>query len=102
MSRNEPTLSDPAQYSDDELFDILTHIDRGAYPNRYQVIRDEYVRRHGDRVNGQSVDDYFDHARLERPFAERARFKKRVLLVLAVWSLLMLVVKAVTYLRSLR
>jgi hypothetical protein len=39
---------------------------------------------------------------LERPFAERSRFKKRLLIGLAVWSLLMLAWKGVTYLSSLR
>jgi hypothetical protein len=100
MSRTDPPLRDPAEQSDDELYDILTHIDREAYPDRYQRVRDEYVRRHGDRVNGQSVDDYFGRARRERPFAERSRFRKRMLIALAVWSLLMLAVRAVVYLFS--
>jgi hypothetical protein len=102
MSRHEEPLRDPKEQSDDELDDMLMHIDRAANPERYQVLRSEYVRRHGDRVNGQPVDAYFDRARHERPFAERSRFKKRILIALAVWSLLMLAVRAVIYLTSQR
>lgn len=102
MSRHDRPLSDPKEQSDDELDDMLMHIDRQAYPERYRVLREEYVRRHGDRVNGQPVDDYFDRSRHERPFAERSRFKKRMLVALAVWSLLMLAVRAVIYLTSQR
>ncbi len=100
MSRHDQTPRDPKEHSDDDLDDMLTHIDREAYPERYQQLRDEYVRRHGDRVNGQPVDEYFDRARHERPFAERSRFKKRILIAFAVWSLLMLAVRAVIYLTS--
>jgi hypothetical protein len=100
MSRHEQPPRDPREQSDDELDDMLTHIDRQTYPTRYQALREEYVRRHGDRVNGQPVDDYFDRARHDRPFAERSRFRKRMLIALAVWSLLMLAVRAVIYLTS--
>ncbi len=100
MSRHEEPPRAPKEQSDDELDDMLMHIDRSAYPERYAALRGEYVRRHGDRVNGQPVDEYFDRARHERPFAERSRFKKRLLIAFAVWSLLMLAVRAVIYLTS--
>lgn len=102
MSRHDQPPRDPKEQSDDELDDMLARIDPKAYPDRYRSLRDEYVRRHGDRVNGQPVDDYFERARHARPFAERSRFKKRMLVALAVWSLLMLAVKAVIYLTSQR
>jgi hypothetical protein len=100
MPSSELSPRDPAEQSDDELCDILAHIDREAFPKRYQKVRDEYVRRHGDRVNGVLVDAYFDRARRNRPFAERSRFKKRILIALAVWSLIMLAVRAISYLSS--
>jgi hypothetical protein len=100
MSRHEEPLRDPKEQSDDELDDMLTHIDRQAFPERYRSLRDEYVRRHGDLVNDQPVDAYFDKARRERPFAERSRFKRRVLIALAVWSLVMLAARAIAYLSS--
>jgi hypothetical protein len=100
VSRHQEPLRDPKEHSDDELDDMLMHIDREAYPDRYRVLRDEYVRRHGERVNGQPVDAYFDRARHERPFAERSRFRKRMLIALAVWSLLMLAARAIVYLSS--
>ncbi len=102
MPREPRSESNPAEQTDDELYDVLTHIDREAYPERYQAIRDEFVRRHGDRINGRPVDDYFDHARIERPFAERSGCRKKVLIGLAVWSLFMLVVQAVLYLQRQR
>jgi hypothetical protein len=86
--------------SDDELYDILTHIDRELAAERYQAVRDEYARRHGATIKGQSLDDYFDQARLNRPFAERSTFKKKVLIGFAIWSLAMMLVRAVIYLRS--
>jgi len=100
VSRHQEPLRDPKEQSDDDLDDMLMHIDREAYPDRYRVLRDEYVRRHGERVNGQPVDAYFDRARHERPFAERSRFRKRVLIALALWSLVMLTVRAIAYLSS--
>jgi hypothetical protein len=100
VSPAKATLHEPSEQSDDELYDILIHIDREAYPARYQAVRDEYVRRHGDRVNGQPVDGYFDDARRERPFAERRRWKRRVLVALAIWSLIMLAIRAVQFLSS--
>jgi hypothetical protein len=100
MSNPDARARALGEHTDDELYDILTHIDRDAYPARYREVRDEYVRRHGALVNGRPVDDYFDRARLHRPFAERSRFKKKLLVALAVWSLLMLALRAVLYLRS--
>jgi hypothetical protein len=100
MSRREPPLTEPSQQTDDGLYDILIHVDRQAYPDRYQAVRDEYVRRHGESINGQPVDAYFDRVRKSRPFAERSRFKKRLLIGLALWSLLMLAIKAGIYLFS--
>jgi hypothetical protein len=100
MSQSEPSLRALGEQSDDELHDILTHIDRQAYPERYQKVRDEYVRRHGDLVNGTPVDEYFDRIRRKRPFAERKVLKKRILIALALWSLVMLAVRAVSYLSS--
>lgn len=100
MSRHEEPPRDPKEQSDDDLDDMLMHIDREAHPERYRSLRDEYVRRHGDRVNGQPVDAYFDRARHERPFAERSRFRRQVLIALAVWSLVMLAVRALAYLSS--
>ncbi len=100
MPSSELSPRDPAEQSDDELCDILTHIDREAYPERYRKVRDEYVRRHGDRVNGMPVDAYFDEARRKRPFADRSRFRRRILIALAVWSLVMLAVRAISYLSS--
>jgi hypothetical protein len=100
MSVIELPLRNPGQHSDDELYDILAHMDRDAHPDRYQVLRDEYVRRHGDRVNGKAVDAYFARTRRARPVAERSRFKRRVLIALAVWSLVMLAIRALVYLSS--
>jgi len=100
LARTASPLRDPAEQSDDELYDILKHVDRRACPERYQSVRDEYVRRHGERVNGQPLDAYFDRARLERPLAERSRFKKRLLIALAIWSLFMLVLRGVLYLSA--
>jgi len=93
---------DLATRSDDELFDILTHIDRQQVPERYAEVRDEFARRHGATIKGQKLDDYFDKARRNRPFAERSTFKKKILIGLALWSLAMLIVRAVLYLRSVR
>jgi hypothetical protein len=93
-------LATPSEQSDDDLYDILTHIDREAYPARYQEIRDEYVRRHGDRINGRPIDDYFDVARRERPFGERRVWRRRVLVALALWSLVMLAIRAIQYVSS--
>jgi len=98
-----PSASDDlAARSDDELYDILTHIDRQQAPGRYTAVRDEFARRHGTTIKGQTLDDYFDHARRNRPFAERSTFKKKILIGFAIWSLAMLVVRAVLYLRSVR
>jgi hypothetical protein len=104
-SRHEDTpwlADDLATRSDDELYDILTHIDRHQVPERYAAVRDEFARRHGATIKGQNLDDYFDHTRLNRPFAERSTFKKKILIGFAIWSLAMLVVRAVLYLRSVR
>lgn len=92
--------SDLAERSDDELFDILTHIDPHEVPGRYRAARLEFVRRHGPVVRGQTVDAYFEKARRERPLAERSRFRKRILVALAVWALAMLLVRAILYLRT--
>lgn len=90
----------PAEQGDDELYDILIHVDRRAHPDRYQAARDEYVRRHGDRINGQPIDTYLARARLERPSAAKSRLERRVLVAVAFWSLFMLVLRAVHYLAS--
>jgi hypothetical protein len=92
---------DLAGRSDDELFDILTHIDRQQAPHRYAAVRDELARRHGPTIKGQSLDDYFDGVRRNRPFIARSTFKRKMLIGLAIWSLAMLVVRGVMYLRSL-
>ncbi len=104
IRNNEPLKfpDDLASRSDDELFDILTHIDRRQAPDRYAAVRDEFARRHGPTIKGQALDDYFDWARRNRPFAARSTFKKKILIGLAVWSLAMLLVRAVMYLRSMR
>lgn len=102
MSVIQLPLRQPNEHSDDELYDILAHIDREAQPDRYQLLRDEYVRRHGDRVNGKPVDAYFQRTRHDRPLAERSRFKRRMLVALAIWSLVMLAIKALVYLSSQR
>ena len=104
-SRNQDTASmvdDLTSRSDDELYDILTHIDRQLAPERYVAVRDEFARRHGSTIQGQNLDDYFDQARLNRPFVERSTFKKKLLIGLAIWSLAMLLVRAVLYLRALK
>jgi len=104
-SRNDdnPSIADDlGSRSEDELYDILTHIDRQQVPERYQAVRDEFARRHGATIKGQSLDDYFAHVRRNRPFAERSTFKKKLLIGLALWSLAMLLVRAVMYLRSVR
>jgi hypothetical protein len=88
--------------SDDELYDILIHIDRQQAPERYLAVRDEFARRQGSTIKGQSLDDYFERARRNRPFAERSTFKKKMLIGFAIWSLAMLLVRAVLYLRSAR
>jgi hypothetical protein len=91
------THRDPKDQSDDELHDILTHIRREDYPDRYQAVRDEYVRRHGELVNGRPLDDYFAQRRSKRPFAQRSRLKKRILLGLALFGLAMLVLRAAVF-----
>jgi hypothetical protein len=93
---------DLARRSDDELYDILTHIDRHQVPERYAAVRDEFARRNGSTIKGQNLDDYFDKARLNRPFAERSTFKKKILVGFAIWSLAMLLVRAVLYLRAVK
>lgn len=98
-----PLLADDlASRTDDELDDILTHLDRHQVPQRYAAVRDEFARRHGATIKGQNLDDYYDRARLNRPFAARSTFKKKILIGLAIWSLAMLVVRAVLYLRQMR
>jgi hypothetical protein len=102
IRNDDPQASsdDLASRSDDELYDILTHIDRQQAPERYLAVRDEFARRHGSTIKGQTLDDYFDRARFERPFAERSTFKKKVLIGFAIWSLAMMLLRAVMYLRS--
>lgn len=98
-----PSLADDlADRSDDELYDILTHIDRQQVPQRYAAVRDEFARRHGPTLRGQQLDAYFDQARRNRPFAERSTLKKKILIGFAIWGLAMLIVRAVLYLRSVR
>jgi hypothetical protein len=92
---------DVERYSDSQLFDILTHVDRQKYPERYNAVRDEFTKRHGQTVDGVPVDQYFALARLNRPFAERWAFKKKVLLAVALWAAIMLAVRGVMYLVSL-
>ena len=92
--------SDLSSRSDDELCDILLHIDPAQAAARYRAARDEYARRHGSAIHGRSLDDYFAEARRKRPFAERSQFKKKVLIALALWGLAMLLVRAVLYVRT--
>ncbi len=92
--------SDLSSRSSDELYDILLHIDPAQSPVRYRAVRDEYGRRHGRTVHGRSLDEYFEAARRERPFAARSQFKKRVLIALALWGLAMLLVRAVLFVRT--
>lgn len=97
MSASEDLTKIP----DRTLLDILLHIQRERYPARYQAVRDEFVRRHGVTVEGMSVDDYFDRARRQRPFAERWTAQKRVLLAILAWSGLMLAIKGVLFIVAL-
>jgi len=97
-----PFPDDLANRSDDELYDILTHIDRQLVPERYVAVRDEYVRRHGNTIKGQPIDDYFERARRNRPFAARRNFKKKIFVGLALWSLAMLLLRGILYLQSQR
>jgi hypothetical protein len=97
---SEISHRDPREQSDDELYDILTHIDRAGHPERYRAIRDEYARRHGELVNGQRLDDYFDQLRRKRPFAQRSRLKKRILLGLALFGLATLAIRAAIFVFS--
>lgn len=98
-----PSLADDlATRSDDELYDILTHIDRQQAPQRYAAVRDEFARRHGPTLKGQPLDAYFDQARRNRPLAERSTLKRKILIGFAIWGLAMLIVRAVLYLRSAR
>lgn len=92
--------SDLAERSDDELFDILTHVDPHEAPGRYRALRAEFVRRHGAVVRGQTVDAYLERIRRKRPLAERSRFRKRVLIALALWALAMLLVRAILFVRT--
>jgi len=92
----------PPEQSDDELYDNLMHVDRQAYPERYQAVRDEYIRRFGDRVNGRPIDDHVEHARRARPSTKSRRWQRRLLVVLAVGSLLMLAIRAIQFLLSHR
>jgi len=97
-----PITGDVASRTDDELYDILIHIDRQQAAGRYAAVRDEFARRHGSTIKGQTLDDYFDRARRERPFAARSNFKRKILIGLAIWSLAMLALRAVMYLRQVR
>jgi hypothetical protein len=92
--------SDLSSRSDDELYDILLHIDPAQAGMRYRAAREEYARRHGRTIHGRSLDDYFAKARRQRPFGERSQFKKKILIALALWGLAMLVVRAVLYVRT--
>ena len=94
--------SDLSSRSDDELYDILLHIDPAQASARYRAVRDEYARRHGSTMHGCSIEDYFEKARRKRPFAERSQFKKRILIALALWGLAMLLVRAVLFMRTHR
>jgi hypothetical protein len=91
---------DPKEQSDDELHDILTHIQRESYPERYRAVRDEYARRHGELVNGRPLDEYFDQLRRKRPFAQRSRLKKRILVGLALFGLATLAIRALIFVYS--
>jgi hypothetical protein len=92
--------SDLSSRSDDELYDILLHIDPAQAATRYCAARDEYARRHSRTMHGRSLDDYFEKARRKRAFSSRSQFKKRVLVALALWGLAMLLVRAVLYVRT--
>jgi hypothetical protein len=94
--------SDLPGRSDDELHDILLHIDPAQAPARYRAVRDEYARRHGSTMHGRSFEDYFERARRKRAFSNHSQLKKRVLIALALWGLAMLLVRAVLYVRTHR
>jgi hypothetical protein len=89
---------DLRKLSDEQLVDILTHIDRESYVERYEAVRDEYARRYGAIIDGRSIDDYFDEARLKRPFTEMSVFRKKLLIGLLAWSALMLAIKGIIFL----
>jgi len=97
-----PITGDLAGRTDDELYDILIHVDRQQAAQRYAAVRDEFARRHGPTIKGQPLDDYFDRARRDSPFAARSNFKRKILIGLAIWSLAMLALRAVMYLRQVR
>jgi hypothetical protein len=94
--------SDLSSRSDDELYDILLHIDPAQASSRYRAVRDEYARRHGGSMHGRSLDDYFEKIRRKRAFSQRSQFKKKVLVALALWGLAMLLVRAVLFMRTHR
>lgn len=93
-----PASENLATMPDDVLADIMVHVNREKYPDRYQAVRTELVRRHGSTVQGVPIDEYFDGARRQRPFAERSMVRKKILLALLAWSALMLMIKGVLYL----
>lgn len=94
------THPDLEERSDDELHDILMHIDRSEEPGRYRAARAEFIRRHGASIQGRGVDEYLAQARRRPTFAERARFRRKLLIALALWALAMLLVRAALYVRS--
>lgn len=99
-SRRSPRSpsQDLTTVSDEDLTDILLHINREKYPERYGAVRDELVRRYGSTIEGVPVDEYFDDHRRRRPFTERAIAKRRWLKAVLIWGGFVLVVRGIVYL----
>lgn len=91
---------DVARLSDAQLADILTHIDRERFVERYVAVRNEYARRLGLDAADPGLDERLDFARLHRPFVERSILYKTCLLILLAWVALMLAIRGIIYLVS--
>jgi len=70
--------------------------------NRGNMATESTPKEHEDYRDDERRNHEFAAKPGKPPFVARARFRRRIMLALAVWGLAMLVVKAVLYLRSQR
>src|SRR5664279_2072589 len=70
------TTDDLAVRSDDDLFDILTHIDRRVAAERYVAARDEFARRHGPHDQGPKPRRLFRSRPPESPLRREIHLQK--------------------------
>lgn len=91
------TGQDLTTVTDEDLSDILLHINREKFPERYAAVRNEYARRYGATHDGRPIDEYLAAARQRRPFTERRVARLRILKVLLGWGALMLLLRGILY-----